>query len=233
VDVSDSGDGERPGSVDQTLLPQDRCRSAKYAGRSMRSGYVTSAVEVDAPLLKIAEQTRHPSLDMLRIYSRRITRAPTFSDIDRTDMTVTPKMDGDKDTPGSSEQVSARAPTKSKLLTLDELRARGSRCCRHPARATACQWGGRRRKKLRFIAPYDLSTELGVSGRFDVPEYRDAVTHLESVILKAGIPLGSLASTRDQTRDLIKRGYWLPLHGCDILMLTGIVRQTEEWRRLH
>jgi 4-hydroxy-2-oxoheptanedioate aldolase len=84
-----------------------------------------------------------------------------------------------------------------------------------------------------MIAPYDLSTELGVPGRFDAPEFRDAVTHLESVILKAGIPLGSLASTRDQTRDLIKRGYRLPLHGCDILMLTGIVRQTEEWRRLH
>ena len=84
-----------------------------------------------------------------------------------------------------------------------------------------------------MIAPYDLSTELGVPGRFDAPEFRDAVTHLKSVILKAGIPLGSLASTRDQTRDLIKRGYRLPLHGCDILMLTGIVRQTEEWRRLH
>jgi hypothetical protein len=37
-----------------------------------RSGYVTSAVEVNAPLLKIAEQTRHASLDMLRIYSRRV-----------------------------------------------------------------------------------------------------------------------------------------------------------------
>jgi 4-hydroxy-2-oxoheptanedioate aldolase len=82
-----------------------------------------------------------------------------------------------------------------------------------------------------MIAPYDLSTELGIPGRFDAPEYHDAVTHLEAVIIRAGVPLGSLAFTRDQTRDLLKRGYRLPVHGCDVLMLAGIVRQTEEWRR--
>jgi integrase len=46
--------------------------AANYSGHSMRSGYVTSAIEVNAPLLKIAEQTRHASLDMLRVYSRRV-----------------------------------------------------------------------------------------------------------------------------------------------------------------
>jgi integrase len=44
---------------------------ANFAGHSLRSGYVTSAVEANAPLLKIAEQTRHRSLDMLMVYSRR------------------------------------------------------------------------------------------------------------------------------------------------------------------
>jgi 4-hydroxy-2-oxoheptanedioate aldolase len=83
-----------------------------------------------------------------------------------------------------------------------------------------------------IIAPGDLSTELGVPGRFDAPVFRDAITHLESVILKAGIPLGSVAFTRDQTRDLLKRGYRLPTLGCDVLMLAGAVRQTEEWRRV-
>jgi integrase len=43
-----------------------------YSGHSLRAGYVTSAVEANAPLLKIAEQTRHCSLDMIRIYSRRV-----------------------------------------------------------------------------------------------------------------------------------------------------------------
>jgi hypothetical protein len=35
-----------------------------------------------------------------------------------------------------------------------------------------------------MIASYDLSTDLDVAGRFDAPEFRDAVTHLESVSLK-------------------------------------------------
>ena len=38
----------------------------------MRSGNVTSAVEVNAPVLKIAEQTRHASFDMLRVYNHRV-----------------------------------------------------------------------------------------------------------------------------------------------------------------
>jgi hypothetical protein len=41
-----------------------------FAGHSLRSGFVTSAVEANAPIMKIAEQTRHRSLDMLRVYSR-------------------------------------------------------------------------------------------------------------------------------------------------------------------
>ena len=82
-----------------------------------------------------------------------------------------------------------------------------------------------------MIASYDLSTDLGVPGRFDAPEFRDAVTHLESVILAAGVPLGGVGFTRDQTGELLKRGYQLPLHGCDVLMLAGMVRQTDEWRR--
>ena len=81
------------------------------------------------------------------------------------------------------------------------------------------------------IGAFDLSTELGVSGRFDAPEMRDAVAHLERVILEAGIPLGALALTREQTRTLLERGYRLPVHGFDVLMLGGLVRQTAEWRR--
>jgi len=45
---------------------------AGYSGsHSLRSGYLPSGVEVNAPLLKVAEQTRHKSLDMLPGYSRR------------------------------------------------------------------------------------------------------------------------------------------------------------------
>ena len=82
-----------------------------------------------------------------------------------------------------------------------------------------------------IIAQFDLSTELGVSGRFDAPEFRDAFTHLERVILAAGIPLGAAALTREQTRELLDRGHRLLVHGFDVLMLAGLVRQTVEWRR--
>lgn len=81
-----------------------------------------------------------------------------------------------------------------------------------------------------IIAPFDLSTELGVSGRFDAPEFREAVEKLERVILAAGIPLGGAALTREQTQALLGRGYRLPVHGFDVLMLAGLVRQTAEWR---
>jgi len=81
------------------------------------------------------------------------------------------------------------------------------------------------------VAQFDLSTELGVSGRFDAPEFRDAVAHVERVVLGSGIPLGAAALTREQTRAILDLGYRLPVHGFDVLMLAGLVRQAAEWRR--
>ena len=60
---------------------------------------------------------------------------------------------------------------------------------------------------------------------------RDAFAHLERAILGAGIPLGAAALTREQTRALLERGHRLPVHGFDVLMLAGLVRQTAEWRQ--
>jgi len=48
--------------------------STAVSGHSLRAGYVTSAVECGAPPMTIAEQTRHKSLDMLLVYSRRADR---------------------------------------------------------------------------------------------------------------------------------------------------------------
>ena len=56
------------------------------------------------------------------------------------------------------------------------------------------------------IAPFDLSTELGVSGQLDAPELVEAVTYAEKVIRDAGIPLGGAAPTPDQTRAMMSRG---------------------------
>jgi 4-hydroxy-2-oxoheptanedioate aldolase len=81
------------------------------------------------------------------------------------------------------------------------------------------------------IAQFDLSTELGVSGRFDAPEFRAASEHLERVILEAGIPLGAAGLTREQTQALLDRGHRVLVNGFDVLMLGGAVRQTAEWRQ--
>jgi 4-hydroxy-2-oxoheptanedioate aldolase len=84
-----------------------------------------------------------------------------------------------------------------------------------------------------IIAQFDLSTELGVSGCFEAPEFRDAFTNLERVILGANIPLGAAALTREQTQDFLGRGrgHRLPVHGFDVLMLGSLIRQTAEWRQ--
>lgn len=45
---------------------------AEYAGHSLRSGFLTTAAEANAGLLKMAEVSRHRSLDTLRGYVRRV-----------------------------------------------------------------------------------------------------------------------------------------------------------------
>jgi 4-hydroxy-2-oxoheptanedioate aldolase len=80
------------------------------------------------------------------------------------------------------------------------------------------------------IAPFDLSTELGVSGQLNAPELVQAVTHAERVILESGIPLGGAALTQEQTHALVKKGYRLLWHAFDVLLLKQFVRQAAEWR---
>jgi 4-hydroxy-2-oxoheptanedioate aldolase len=82
-----------------------------------------------------------------------------------------------------------------------------------------------------IIAQFDLSTELGVSGRFDAPILQDAVRHAERVILEAGIAMGCAAFTRDQAQASLKRGYRVLVCGFDVLMLKQQVRQAAEWPR--
>jgi hypothetical protein len=43
---------------------------ATFAGHSLRSGLVTTAVKRGVNLMKICDQTGHKSLEMLRVYSR-------------------------------------------------------------------------------------------------------------------------------------------------------------------
>lgn len=80
------------------------------------------------------------------------------------------------------------------------------------------------------IAPFDLSTDLGVPGRLDAPELVEAVAHAEQVVRAAGIPLGGAALTEDATRSLVDRGYRLLWHDFDVLALGQAVRRAAGWR---
>lgn len=80
------------------------------------------------------------------------------------------------------------------------------------------------------VAPFDLSTELGVSGRLDAPEVLEAVEHIEAVATRAGLPLSGAALSPQQSRHLVEKGYRLLWHGFDVLMLEQLVTQTGQWR---
>ena len=72
------------------------------------------------------------------------------------------------------------------------------------------------------VDAFNLSTDLGVSGLLDAPEMRDAIGRLEKVILEADIPLGTYALSPEQTRALLDKGYRLPVHGVDVLMICRV-----------
>lgn len=46
----------------------------RYAGHSLRSGFLTSAARNRASIFKMADQSRHKSLDVLREYVRNEAR---------------------------------------------------------------------------------------------------------------------------------------------------------------
>src|SRR4051812_917702 len=83
---------------------------------------------------------------------------------------------------------------------------------------------------LAILAQFDLSTALGVHGRFDAPEFRDAVATVERAARKAGVPLGTSALTPEQSRAAAEAGYRALIHGFDVLMLKQQVAAFRGWR---
>lgn len=79
------------------------------------------------------------------------------------------------------------------------------------------------------LATFDLSTELGVSGKLDAPILLEAVRHAGQVILKAGIALGAAAFTKEQAQTNMRRGHRLFFYGFDVLMLKQHARQAAGW----
>jgi 4-hydroxy-2-oxoheptanedioate aldolase len=81
------------------------------------------------------------------------------------------------------------------------------------------------------IGAFDLTTDLGVSGDFNAPTFKDAVREVEAAAAEAGLPLGGAAMTEQHTGDLLVRGYRVLLHGFDVLMLAQRVREASGWRK--
>ena len=69
---------------------------------------------------------------------------------------------------------------------------------------------------LLFIGPADLSSSLGLVGRYDHPEFRAAIDRIIGVADAAGIPWGTVPIGRDYTRELLNRGCRLLEVGSDI-----------------
>lgn len=82
---------------------------------------------------------------------------------------------------------------------------------------------------VAVIAQYDLSTALGVHGRFDAPEFTEAVAKVEHAVLDAGLTLGGAALTPEATRVMVDRGYRFLFHGFDLLMLKQQVEGFRDW----
>jgi 4-hydroxy-2-oxoheptanedioate aldolase len=81
-----------------------------------------------------------------------------------------------------------------------------------------------------MVAQFDLSTALGVHGRFDAPEFTAAVQRIERAVLASGVPLGGAALTPERTRAAIDAGYRVLIHGFDVLMLRQQVEDFANWR---
>ncbi len=79
-------------------------------------------------------------------------------------------------------------------------------------------------------AQFDLSTDLGISGQFDHPDFQDAIAKVEDAANAAGIPLGNVGLAKPQAEALFAKGYRI-IAGFDILWLKGMAAETQSWTR--
>ena len=72
---------------------------------------------------------------------------------------------------------------------------------------------------LAFIGPGDLAMALGIPGQFDHPLFEEAVAQAEAGILRSKVPLGGVARTPEQAKQMLDRGYTAIVFGFDWLLL--------------
>jgi len=81
-----------------------------------------------------------------------------------------------------------------------------------------------------FVAPFDLSTSLGVPGDVAAPAFRAAVARIEAAARAAGAPLGGMARSADEAQALFGRGYRI-VGNFDLFQLKGAVADLVAWTK--
>lgn len=72
---------------------------------------------------------------------------------------------------------------------------------------------------LAFIGPGDLAMAMGIPGQFDHPSFKKAVAEAEAGMLRSKVPLGGVARTPEQAKEMVDRGYKAIVFGFDWLLL--------------
>lgn len=81
---------------------------------------------------------------------------------------------------------------------------------------------------LLVPAQFDLSTDLGISGQFDHPDFQAAIAKVENAAKRNGLALGNVALSSDQAAGLFAKGYRV-ICGFDLLWLKAKTAETRSW----
>ncbi|MBF9031213.1 2,4-dihydroxyhept-2-ene-1,7-dioic acid aldolase [Rhodobacterales bacterium HKCCE3408] len=77
-------------------------------------------------------------------------------------------------------------------------------------------------------AQFDLSTDLGVPGQFDHPDFVSAVSRVRAAAARAGIPTGQIALTAEQAAKNFAEGYRV-IAGVDAIWLRAAAAAAQSW----
>jgi len=80
-------------------------------------------------------------------------------------------------------------------------------------------------------APFDLSTDLGIPGQFDHPDFQAALAKVEAAANAAGVPLGTVALSQPQAEAVFARGYRV-IAGFDLIWLREKTAQAQSWTQV-
>lgn len=75
-----------------------------------------------------------------------------------------------------------------------------------------------------FVGPFDLSTAMGIPGKFDAPEFQDALRHIQRVCSDAQKPSLIYAASQEAARADFAMGYDSVAYGMDATTLTYAYR---------